>query len=339
MGNRYAQLKVAAVQAAPIFLDRDASTEKVCRLIEEAGKNGASLIVFPECFIPGYPYWYSFYHAFHPVVTRCNREMLKNSVEIPSECTTQLCQAAKKANAYVVMGIDEARPGMIGTIYNSMLFIHRDGSILGKHQKLKPSGTERIVHGLGDGSTLCTFPSEFGPIGGLCCGENGNPLFRFALLCQGEVIHAANWPVYIDGIAHETMLHRAKNYAFEGKVFVISAAGFLSEEMLDLMEADESMRTSIKGRGGYLAIFGPTGNYLAGPAYSGETIIYADIDLEQIIDARILQDFTGHYNRFDVVSLNYNDSPNTPVRYGIPTKESTNPDTVVKSQTEDDQII
>lgn len=322
MGDSYPKLKVAAVQAAPVFLEREATVEKACRLILEAGGNGADLVVFPECFIPAYPYWFNFYPAGHPVCLRCNRELFKNAVEIPSEATDRLGEAAHKANAYVVMGLNERRPGTMGTLYNSQLFLHRNGSILGKHQKLMPSSAERLVHGLGDGSLLTVFPTEYGPIGGLCCGENGNPLFRFALLAQGERIHAANWPAYVDpspsSYTHEAMLLRARNYAWEGKLFVVSSAGVFGPEVADALELSEEMRRQIKGSGGYSAILGPAGQFLAGPAEEGETILYANIDLEEIIDARMRQDFTGHYNRFDVVSLSVNTAPLAPLRYSQP---------------------
>lgn len=331
MVQRYPQLKVAAVQAAPVFLNKEGTVEKACRLIEEAGAGGANLIVFPECFIPAFPYWYRFYPALHPQCFRFNHELFKNAVEIPDESTERLCQAARRANAYVVMGLNERRPGMPGTLYNTQLFIHRDGSILGKHQKLMPSSVERLVHGLGDGSTLRVFPTEYGLLGGLCCGENGNPLFRFSLMCQGELIHAANWPAYASpygtGFTYEIMLLRARYYALEAKVFVVSSAEVLTQETMDALELDAEMRGRIKEWGGRSAIIGPRGQFLAGPAQEEETILYADIDLEQLIDARLWQDFTGHYNRFDVVSLNFNPSPALPLRQAIlqPAKETVAP--------------
>ncbi|MFC1958455.1 carbon-nitrogen hydrolase family protein [Chloroflexota bacterium] len=319
MGNKYPKLKVAAVQTAPVFLDREGTVEKACHLIQEAGANCADLIVFPECFIPAFPYWYRFYPASHPNCLHFNRELFKNAVEIPSECTERICQAAKKANTYVVMGLNERRPRLLGTLYNTQLFIHREGYILGKHQKLMPSFFERMVHGLGDGSTLCVFPTEYGSVGGLCCGENGNPLFRFVLMCQGEVVHAANWPCYAnpfdDGTTYELMLLRARNYALEAKVFVVSAADIFTQETADTLKLDAEIREKIQDWGGHSAIIGPRGQYLAGPAESEETIIYAEINLEEIIEARMWQDFTGHYNRFDIVSLNYNPSTIAPLKY------------------------
>lgn len=327
--DKYPKLKVAAVQAAPIFLNREATVEKACRLIRQAGSNGANIVVFPECYIPGYPEWLRFYPYSHPVCLRMGKELFKNAVEIPGEATEALCGAAKEAGVYVVMGLNERRPGMIGTLYNSMLFIHRDGSILGKRQKLMPTQTERLVHGLGDGAGLRTFLTEYGPLGGLMCSENGNPLYRFALVCQGEVIHAANWPAFAapgrSRELQEAMLLRMRNCAWEGQIFVISSAAMFTGEMADALEVSHDVRQRIDSWGGKSVIVGPKGQYLAGPAEEGETIIYADIDLEQILEVRLNTDYTGHYNRFDVVSLNLNHWPYAPVHYKAPPKEASKP--------------
>ncbi|MBI4333484.1 MAG: carbon-nitrogen hydrolase family protein [Chloroflexi bacterium] len=315
--DKYPKLKAAAVQAAPVFLDREATVEKACGLIKQAGANGANVVVFPECFISGYPEWLRFYPFSHPICLRMGKELFKSAVEIPGPATDLLCRAAKEAKVYVVMGLNERRPGMIGTLYNSMLFIHRDGSILGKRQKLMPTQTERLVHGLGDGAGLRTFLTEYGPLGGLMCSENGNPLYRFALVCQGEVLHAANWPAFaIPGRSRETqeaMLIRMRNCAWEGQLFVVSAAGVVTQEMADMIEVSKEVRQKIDSWGAKSAILGPKGQYLAGPAEEGEMILYADLDLEQILEARLNTDYTGHYNRFDVVSLNLDQSPYAPV--------------------------
>ncbi|MDP2719586.1 MAG: carbon-nitrogen hydrolase family protein [Dehalococcoidia bacterium] len=322
MEGDYSKLKVAAVQASPVFLDREATVEKACRLIRQVGSEGADLAVFPESFIPAYPEWLRFYPYGHPVCTRMGKELFKNSVEIPGPDTDRLCQAAWEANTYVVMGLNERRRGMAGTLYNSMLFIGRDGTLLGSRQKLMPTQTERLVHGLGDGAGLRTFPTEYGPLGGLMCCENGNPLFRFALVCQGEALHAANWPAFaVPGRSRElqeAMLIRMRNCAWEGQVFVISSAAMFTEEMADVLEVSREVRQKIDSWGGKSAIIGPKGQYLAGPADEGETILYADIDLEEILDARLNTDYTGHYGRFDVASLNLNQSPYRPVHYNSP---------------------
>lgn len=318
MGDTYPKLRAAAVQAAPLFLDREGTVEKACQLIQEASANGADLVVFPEVFIPGYCHWLHYYPAGHPMSLRLNRELFKNAVEIPSPTTDRLCETARRAHAYVVMGLNERRPGMMpGTLYNTMLFIHRNGTIMGKHQKLMPTFIEKIVHAIGDGATLRVFSTEYGPLGGLACGENGNPLLRFALYAQGEVVHAASWPSYTDlspsRLTHDLMLLRMRNYAFEGKLFAVSAAEMFTQEMADIMELDAELKEAISTAGGYSAILGPMSQYLAGPAEPGETILYADLDLEELIDARYRQDVTGHYNRFDVVSLNYDGTPDTPL--------------------------
>ncbi len=320
--DKYPKLKVAAVQAAPVFMDREATVAKACGLIKEAGAAGAKIAVFPECFISGYPEWLRFYPFSHPICLRFGKEMFNSAVEIPGPATDELCRAAKEAGVYVVMGLNERRPGMVGTMYNSMLFINKDGTILGKRQKLMPTQTERLVHGLGDGAGLRTFPTEYGPLGGLMCSENGNPLYRFALVCQGELIHAANWPAFaVPGRSRELqdiMLLRMRNSAWEGQVFVISAAAMFTKEVADRLEVSQEVRQRIDSWGGKSVIVGPKGQYLAGPAEEGETIVYADIDLEQILEARLTTDYTGHYNRFDVVSLNLNHTPYVPVRLKAP---------------------
>lgn len=315
MGEAYPRVRLAAVQAAPVFLDREATVEKACRLILEAGAERADFVVFPEAFIPAFPYWYYFYPAGHPVCLHCNRELFKNAVEIPGPAVAQLCAAARRAGCYVVMGLNERRPQHLGTLYNTQVFIDRQGRVVGKHQKLTPTFIERLVHANGDGSTLRVFPSPFGPVGGLICGENGNPLFRFVLAAQGERVHAANWPAYVyrAQLTREDMLLRSRYAAWEGRVFVVAAASVFTAEMEEAMALPSALRQELMGRGGGSAIFGPRGEVLAGPAGEEETIIYADVELESIIDAKFRQDFTGHYNRFDVVAVVLNTTSAAPL--------------------------
>lgn len=315
MGDTYPKLKVAAVQAASVFLNREATVKKACDLIREAGANGAKIIVFPEGFIPAFPYWFYFYPAGDPKCKVWNRELFKNSVVVPSEATDQLCAAAREANAYVVMGINEKDPDTMGTMYNTQLFIHREGYIIGKHRKLVPTFTERIVHCGGDGSSLIVVDTEYGKLGGLICGENVNPLARFVLLAKGECIHAASWPALVSGAQAtiESLDIRTRYYAYEGKVFVISSTWVFSEEMKDILCLSSEIREKLVGDGGHSAIIGPSGNFIAGPSTGGETIVYGEIDLEEIIDAKIRHDVVGHYNRFDVFSVNFNPRQLRPV--------------------------
>lgn len=301
MGDVYPKFKVAAVQAAPVFLDREKTVEKACRLIREAGKEGARVIGFPEAYIPGFPHWFDYRIARECMVLI--KELFKNAVEIPSPATDALCEAARQAQATVVMGVNERDPGTMGTLYNTQLFIGPDGSILGKHRKLVPTWTERLVHTGGDASTLKVFQTDVGPVSGLICGENTNSFYRMALLLQGERIHVASWPAFPNRNNHSPIEIRTRYYAFEGKCFVISAAGVFSEGMMDILCPTSEQKAKVVGSGAFSSIIGPTGEYLAGPDTGGEKILYAEVDPEVTIFEKIGQDVTGHYNRFDLFTL------------------------------------
>lgn len=323
MNPNYPKVRVAAVQAAPVFLDREATTEKACKLILEAGRHGARFIVFPECFIPAFPHWYEFYPAKSSLCERFNMMLFANSVEVPSPSTEQIAAAAREARAYVVMGVNERRPNILGTMYNTQVFFGPDGTIIGKRRKLMPTTIERLVHGMSDGTNLTVFRSEFGPIGGLLCGENGNPLFRFVLAAQGSRLHAAGWPakvhdVYAQGI--DNMVLRARGCALDSNHFGVHAAAVFTEDICGALELTEDIRKKLL-KGGGSCIAGPTGELLAGPANGEETIIYADADMEDIVRAKLRQDFTGHYNRFDVIAVTLNVTPNLPLHIASSTSE------------------
>ena len=309
MKDTFAKIKAAAVQAAPVLLDREATVAKACRLIEEAGDAGAKVIGFPESYIPAHPYWYDFYTLNDPICSRFNVELFKNAVVIPSPATDALGRAARRAQAYVVMGCAEKDAGSYGTIYNTQITFGPDGRILGKHRKLSPTLGERLVHVGGDGSTLLTYDTPFGGLSGLICGENVNSLARTALLIDGEVVHVASWPAFaVRG--HERQAHtmdiRMRYYAFEGRIFVISSAAVWTEEMKDVLELSAEARARFIGEGGHSGILNPIGDYIAGPQDAGETILYADLDLEQVARGKVVQDVTGNYQRFDVFSLRVN---------------------------------
>lgn len=310
MGDRYPKVKGAAVQAAPVFLDREATVEKACDLIAEAARQGAEIIAFPECFIPGFPYWFLFhtpYASKHFTV-----ELFKNAVEIPSPAVDRLCKAARENRAYVVMGINERVPGTLGTLYNTMLFIGRDGKVLGRHRKIMPTFAERLVHAAGDASGLRVYPTTFGELGGLICGENTNALAKFALLAQGEKIHVASWPAFpalFNQVNREGAALRARAVAFEGKVFVLAASGVFDQRMTELLCDTEERRRLVVSSGGLSAIVDPNGQYLAGPLAEGEGILVAEMDLEQIIEAKIVHDVIGHYNRPDLFALTVDRRP------------------------------
>jgi aliphatic nitrilase len=333
MGDTYPKLKVAAVQAAPIFLDREGTTEKACRLIRAAGKEGAKIIGFPECFIPGFPHWFDFRLA-----RECKgfiKELFKNSVEIPGPVTDSLCQAAKDAHATVVMGLNERDPGSMGTLFNTQVFIGADGRILGKHRKLVPTWTERLVHAGGDASTLKVFPTEMAPVSGLICGENTNSFYRMTLLLQGERIHVASWPAFPGRSRQDAIEIRTRNYAFEGRCFVISSTGVFSDEMRDLLCVTEEQKSKTFGTGAFSSIIGPTGDYLAGPDTGDEKILCAEVDPEAIIDEKISHDLTGHYNRFDLFTLVVDDRP---VQHGAAFKAKSEVDVPRSTVTKDSSM-
>lgn len=297
------------VQAAPVFLDREATVTKACRLIEEAIDLGAQVIVFPECYIPDYPHWFSFYTPDNPIVMRLYKELFKNAMVVPSRATEQIGQAAKKARAYVVMGINEKEANSYGTLYNTCLFFGSNGELLGKHRKLVPTVYERLVHTGGDGSTLEVFDTIYGGLSGLICGENTNPLAKFALLAKGEVIHAATWPAF-PLARHANVIGgidiRVKAHAYDGQVFVLSSAGIFTEEMKDAMELNQAARKQFVSDGAHSGIVNPQGQYLVGPDVHGETVLCAELDMEDIVANKYLHDVIGHYNRFDVFRLRVN---------------------------------
>lgn len=311
MGDMLPTVRVAAIQAAPVFLDREATTEKAVRLIREAGAGGAKLVGFPEGFIPGHPLWYHFLSASSARSRQLATRLFLNSVEVPSPTTDQLCQAARDAGVYVVIGFCERMPGKTGTMYNSQLFLSPGGEIIGKRQKIMPTGGERLVHTLGSGDGLRPVETEFGPVSGLICGENSNPLAVFALQAMGTRIHVASWPSHfsetqpmLDAIEIST-----RALAYQGGIFVINAVGLVSEEMIEVLAVTEEDRRFLKRRqqeSGGASIVGPRGRFVAGPMGPGEGILYGDLNLNEIVTRKIIQDFAGHYNRPDLFTLTLN---------------------------------
>lgn len=301
------QLKVAAAQIAPIFLDRDATLDKICHYVEKASDEGSKLVVFPETVLPGYPYW-ALTHDPISHLGSFNRRLYREAVEVPGACTDKLCETAKKSNCYLVVGLNE-REG--GTLYNSQLFISDQGRILGVRRKLVPTSQERMVWGRGDGSDLGVYDTDIGVLGGLICYEHSNPLFRYAVQAQGEQIHIASWPggmPFINSIMDAAVRH----YAFESQCFVISVTSLLNEQILEQLADGSGIQRLDKG-GGYSLIVGPRGNVLAGPETEKEGLITAELNLDEITDAQMIVDSVGHYSRPDVVQLHVNRAKQKPV--------------------------
>jgi nitrilase len=317
--DEFPRFKAAAVQAAPVWQDREGSTAKACSLIAEAGRNGAQLIAFPEVWLPGYPSW-----AFLGTPLWGNEffaELYANSVEIPSETTTRLCEAAERAGAHVVMGLNE-RAG--GSLYITQLLIGPDGSVLGRHRKLKPTHAERTVYGQGDGSDLQVFSTAIGRLGALNCWEHLQPLIRYAMYSLGEQVHVASWPSFSlyrrqsYALSAEACMGASAEYALEGSCFVLAPVAITSKETVARLADTPERAELIEAGGGGTRIFGPDGATIAGPApWDEETILYADIDLYDIARAKNFADPAGHYARPDVLSLLWNREPQLCVRDGL----------------------
>jgi nitrilase len=305
----------AAVQATPVFLDRDATVEKAVRLIGEASGEGAKLVAFPETWIPGYPSWiYKAAEWDEPRSKRTFARLQRNAVRVPGPATDALCRAAREAAVHVVVGIHEQDADFSqGTIYNSLLFISDEGRILGAHRKLVPTHAERIVWGQGDGSTLHVFDTPLGRLGGLICWEHWMPLARFAMHAKGEQVHVAAWPD-ADDVHHLASRH----YAFEGRCYVLCLGAYMTGRELPAdFELAEAMGVSggdellIGGTG----IVGPDGSWVAEPVTGREAIVYGEIDLGRIAEEQQALDAAGHYNRPDVFSLAVDERPRRQVTW------------------------
>ena len=309
MGELYLKVRVAAIQAASVLLDLEASTNKACELMKQAAHEGARLAVFPESFLPGYPMWLDFNIATHKKALLLYKGLFESSVEIPGREINLIRDAAKKTDMVVVMGVCERKTKTTGTLYNSQVFIDNHGKILGVHRKLVPTIKERIVHSQGYGAMLQVYETEFGRLGGLICGENSNPLAKFALMAQGQMIHAASWPAYFSSKRMSEIIgFVSRALAYENKVFVINAAGVLDEDTLRAIDAnvEDLPNKNIYASSGGSSIIAPSGEMVAGPLSAKEEILYSEIDLNDIIIEKMFHDFAGHYNRFDVVSVRVN---------------------------------
>lgn len=302
----------AAAQAAPVYLDRDATVDKACALILEAGGRGARLIAFPEAFVPGFPHW--IYLDRPQANERYFLDLVREAVDVPGPVTEAIGRAAREASAYVVIGVSERSPRSTGELFNTNLIFAPDGSLLGRHRKLMPTYAEKLIWSFGDGSTLTVYDTPVGRLGTLCCGENTNPLARFALIVQGEQVHVANYPARPAGDAFDlrrAIEIRAAAHAFEGACFVVVAGSLISDEMRRILGDTPDKRRLLGERSATLTgIFGPDSVMVAGPAPDdAETIVYGEIDLERGVRAKIHHDIAGNYNRFDVLSLTVNRSP------------------------------
>lgn len=314
MGETFRKVKVAVVQASPVLFNREATLEKSCGLIREASGQGLDLILFPEAFVPAYPRGLSFgalVGSRSDAGRRTFERYWANAVDVPSSATEALGEAAREAGVYLAIGVIERDSRFSkGTLYCTLLYFGPDGGLLGLHRKLKPTGSERLIWGEGDGSTLTVLDTPIGRIGGLICWENYMPLARTAMYAKGVEIYLAPTADPRD-TWHSTLRH----IACEGRCFVLGCNQFVSKDMYpaDLEGLDElNLMPEILCRGGS-AIVSPMGEVLAGPLYDQEGVLVADLDLAEIARGKFDFDVVGHYARPDVFQLVVNEAPALPV--------------------------
>jgi len=306
--NELPKFRVAAVQAAPCFLDCEKTVDKACDLIRESARNGARVVAFPEVFVAGYPYWNWMMNPFQG--SPWFRKLYLNSVDVPGPLVDQLIKAARESDVYVVIGINERGSEGSGTVYNTNLVIGPEGKLLGKHRKLVPTFAEKLTWARGDGSSLRVYDTEVGKLGVLACGENTNTLARFALLAQGEMVHVANYiafPFVKNYDMPDAIRIRAGAHSFEGKIFTVVSCSAVSKEMIDVLADSDEQVAMLSGKpNAFSGIFGPDGRLISEPLIDDEGIVYGDVDLNLCIEPKQYHDIIGHYNRFDVFNLQVN---------------------------------
>jgi nitrilase len=316
MPDNTSPVKVAVLQTASVLFDRAATVEKTCQLIRETAVDGAQLLLFPEALIPAYPRGLSFgmvVGSRKPEGRYLWETYWDNAVDIPGPTTELLGEAARQAEVYLAIGVIERDTQFSrGTLYCTLLYFGPDGRILGAHRKLKPTGAERLIWGEGDGSTLTVVPTELGVIGGLICWENYMPLARMAMYSKGVEIYLAP-----TADARDTWQATLRHIACEGRCFVLGCNQYVTKDMYpaDLRDSPElAEQLDVLCRGGS-AIISPLGEVLAGPLYDREGILYAELDLGEVVRAKVDLDVVGHYARPDVFHLIVNEEPMPPVQH------------------------
>ncbi|MGY1694704.1 MULTISPECIES: carbon-nitrogen hydrolase family protein [unclassified Geodermatophilus] len=307
-----APVTVAAVHAAPEFLDAEASVARAAEWVGRAADRGARLVVFPEVFVPGFPYWINLYPPI--VQAGLHARYAAQSVDLDTAQLDPVRAAARQAGAVVVLGVNE-REG--GTLYNTQVVIDERGEVIGRHRKLQPTFAERTVWGQGDGSTLSVWQTGIGRIGGLVCWEHTMNLARHALICQGEQIHAGSWPALSTLVGFREVFDpqveaMSRNHALTGQCFVVVAQNPVTQQMLDVMEEALGPQEFLTVGGGWSAVIHPMTPYLAGP-HTGpeETVLVADVDLDDIAGVKVFVDAAGHYSRREILRLSVDDEPKT----------------------------
>jgi len=307
------RVRVCIAQLSPVYMNRDATVQRAVAAIREAAANGADLVVFPETWLSGYPYWTEGWDSSLQEWAAGRIRFFDEAVLVPSEATETIGRAARAAGVHVVLGCNEVdpRPGN-GTIYNCLLFFDRSGSILGRHRKLMPTFTERLFWGSGDGNDLEVYATDIGRIGGLICGENLMTPLRAAMIGMGEDFHVAVFPgaFALDAgprLQEWDMSGRfwghfvTRAHAMEGGCFVCSASAFVDPNDVAQDVPHRSTLHLAWARGGS-QIVSPLGVPLAGPV-EGNQLVFADCHAWMIKAVKAIVDTLGHYARPDAVRV------------------------------------
>lgn len=291
-------VRAAAVQIAPDFDAPDGTLDRVCSAIDEAAARGAQIVVFPETFVPYYPY-------FSFVLPPCQQgaphlQLYERAVVVPGPVTTAVAERARARGIVVMLGVNERDHG---SLYNTQLLFDADGTLALKRRKITPTYHERMVWGQGDGAGLQVVPTAVGRVGALACWEHYNPLARYALMAQHEEIHCAQFPGSLVGpIFADQMGVTIRHHALESGCFVINATGWLTGAQIASVTPDAKLQQALRG-GCHTAIVSPEGKYLAEPLTEGEGMVVADLDMALITKRKRMMDSVGHYARPELLSL------------------------------------
>jgi nitrilase len=327
---REKKVRVAAVQAVPITpMNKKATVEKACNLIAEAGNKGAELVVFSEGFIPMFPNW-SMDMQIESEWSNLLTEMIMNSIQVPGEETQILGEAARKAGLYVCMGCNETIDLYPGVLYNTLIFFGPDGKLISRHRKLTPSHRERVIHARGNLEDLFhVVETRIGRIGGLICYEHLQPLFKYAMMTQGEQIHCACWPGWPGfpppGRSNYPVIDTmSRAYALESACFVVLSSTWLPPDLRVKydQEGHAGMKNAHWGFVGGSGIINPQGQYIAGPLMDAEGILYAEIELKDIVRRKCYIDTVGKDSRWDLMRLALGENQLAPYVTGFPKVKS-----------------
>lgn len=323
-------VKAAAVQLSPDLERADGTVSKVLDMIDEAASKGVQLIVFPETFIPYYPY---FSFITPPVSAgKAHLALYEASVPVPGPVTDVIGERAKKHNMVVVLGVNERDHG---SLYNTQIIFDTEGKIALKRRKITPTYHERMIWGQGDASGLKVAETKMGRIGALACWEHYNPLARYALMTQHEEIHCSQFPGSLVGpIFAEQIEVTIRHHALESGCFVVNSTGWLTDQQIESITSDPKMQKALRD-GCNTAIISPEGNHLAPALREGEGLVIADLDMSLITKRKRMMDSVGHYARPELLSLAMNDQA-AAYRFQMPATQSPSMDEFNFGEVEDE---